>query len=148
MTSSAGLTTERGSIYSSPGPSHKSHQSITTPTPTASPPRNVDSSSFKRTPDRNWDGNDRLGVEKQHSKKTAHSRKTSGPRFEVVKSQVVEDGPERTVTVSLWREQVTKRIGPNGDTMSVHYYSADDMLPTADEVRIISLLQISHLASD
>ena len=61
----------------------------------------------------------------------AHGRHGSAPQFEVVKSQVVEDGPERTVTVSLWKEQVAKPIGPNGETMSVHYYSAQDVLPDA-----------------
>ncbi|PFH47924.1 hypothetical protein AMATHDRAFT_66552 [Amanita thiersii Skay4041] len=55
-------------------------------------------------------------------------RERPGPKFEVVRSQVVEDSPDKTVTVSVWREQVNKPIGPNGERMSVHYYAPEEVL--------------------
>lgn len=137
MTSSAGLTTERGSIYDSPPRSRKSlgkarQQETDYKRPLLDRVPQIDT-------DFNPNGNSQIPDEPRQALKVhqsspdrsnkLHTRRRSGPRFEVVKSQVVEDGPERTVTVSLWREQVTKPIGPNGETMSVHYYSADDVLP-------------------
>ncbi|KAF8349604.1 hypothetical protein F5887DRAFT_947064 [Amanita rubescens] len=126
MTSSAGATTARGSIYSDPRP-----------LPPEGSYRYMPERSRVYSPDGNKIGNSGPGTQgpSRHSTITRSTSKHgrhgsgSGPQFEVVKSQVVEDGPERTVTVSLWKEQVAKSIGPNGETMSVHYYSAEEVLP-------------------
>jgi len=126
MTSSAGATTARGSIYSDPRP-----------LPPEGSYRYMPERSRAYSPDGNKIGNPGPGTQgpSRHSTITRSTSKHgrhgsgSGPQFEVVKSQVVEDGPERTVTVSLWKEQVAKSIGPNGETMSVHYYSAEEVLP-------------------
>ncbi|KAF8625923.1 hypothetical protein AX17_006649 [Amanita inopinata Kibby_2008] len=88
--------------------------------------RSPDSPSRSSFEARNTVGRPR---ERRAAARDSWSGSGSGPKFEVVRSQVVEDGPERTVTVSLWKEQVAKPIGPNGETMSVHYYSAEDVLP-------------------
>lgn len=126
LTSSAGATTVHGSIYSDPRP-----------LPLEGGYRYMPERSRAYSPDGSRIGNSGPGTQgpSRHStitrstSKRGHRSSGSGPQFEVVKSQVVEDGPERTVTVSLWKEQVAKSIGPNGETMSVHYYSAEEVLP-------------------
>lgn len=50
----------------------------------------------------------------------------AGQTYEVVNRQVVEDGPDRTVTIATWREQVAREANPDIDTMSVYYVSAED----------------------
>lgn len=50
----------------------------------------------------------------------------AGQTYEVVNRQVVEDGPDRTVTIATWREQVAREANPEIDTMSVYYVSAED----------------------
>jgi hypothetical protein len=126
MTSSGGATTERGSMY----------RSNARPLPPDGGYRYTTERSQAYSPDGSRMGSSGPGIQgpSRHgtitrSTSAAHGRHGSAPQFEVVKSQVVEDGPERTVTVSLWKEQVAKPIGPNGETMSVHYYSAQDLLP-------------------
>lgn len=128
MTSSGGGTTERGSMY----------RNSPRPLPPDGGYRYATERSQVYSPDGSRMGVSGSGAQgpSRHgtitrSTSAAHGRHGSAPQFEVVKSQIVEDGPERTVTVSLWKEQVAKPIGPNGETMSVHYYSAQDVLPDA-----------------
>jgi hypothetical protein len=46
-----------------------------------------------------------------------------GHDFRMIDRRVVEDGPERTVTISTWREDIARRPS---DTMSVYYVNPDD----------------------
>ena len=49
-----------------------------------------------------------------------------GLDFKLVTHRVLEDGPERTVSLSTWREQaVEEEIG--GDAMSVYYVRPEDL---------------------
>ncbi|KAF8887150.1 hypothetical protein BD779DRAFT_531135 [Infundibulicybe gibba] len=48
----------------------------------------------------------------------------AGQSYEMVNHQILEDGPERTVTISTWREQVARDA--RSEEMSVYYLSADD----------------------
>lgn len=54
-------------------------------------------------------------------------REKSGPKagqtYEVVNHRVIEDGPERTVTIATWREQVANEASSSID---VYYVGADD----------------------
>lgn len=50
----------------------------------------------------------------------------AGQDYEVVTRRVLEDGPERTVTISTWREQVAREAPHEVDEMSVYYVGADD----------------------
>jgi hypothetical protein len=51
----------------------------------------------------------------------------AGQDYEVVNRRVVEDGPERTVTISTWREQVANetQTGHEGE-LDVYYVGAED----------------------
>lgn len=54
-----------------------------------------------------------------------------GPRagrdYEVVNRKVVEDTPEKTVTIATWREQVARETSPHDlETMSIHYMGLED----------------------
>ncbi|KAF8074081.1 hypothetical protein FPV67DRAFT_786597 [Lyophyllum atratum] len=51
--------------------------------------------------------------------------------FEIVDRRVLEDGPERTVTISTWREQVADEADPTAD-MEVYYLGANDYAEAAD----------------
>ncbi|KAJ4472961.1 hypothetical protein J3R30DRAFT_3707951 [Lentinula aciculospora] len=55
--------------------------------------------------------------------------------YEVVENQVLEDGPERTVTISTWREKVANEARRSEVEMSVYFLNADDyvMDPGIDE---------------
>ncbi|KAF9067885.1 hypothetical protein BDP27DRAFT_1328206 [Rhodocollybia butyracea] len=47
--------------------------------------------------------------------------------YEVVDSRVLEEGPERTVTISTWREKVADEANRRSEVeMSVYYLNADD----------------------
>ncbi|THU99844.1 hypothetical protein K435DRAFT_476803 [Dendrothele bispora CBS 962.96] len=46
--------------------------------------------------------------------------------YEVVNNHVVEDGPERTVTISTWREQVANEARRSEVEMSIYYVNADE----------------------
>ncbi|KAF9451829.1 hypothetical protein P691DRAFT_698441 [Macrolepiota fuliginosa MF-IS2] len=51
----------------------------------------------------------------------------AGQELEVVNRKVVEDTPEKTVTISTWREQVARETSPNDvETMSIHYMGLED----------------------
>lgn len=49
----------------------------------------------------------------------------AGQEYEVVRNRVLETGPERTVTISTWRERVAQEA-PREVEMSVYYVSAED----------------------
>ncbi|GLB38757.1 hypothetical protein LshimejAT787_0506220 [Lyophyllum shimeji] len=46
--------------------------------------------------------------------------------FEIVDKRILEDGPERTVTISTWREQVAEQADPQADHMEIYYLDAHD----------------------
>ncbi|KAK0193594.1 hypothetical protein F5146DRAFT_388825 [Armillaria mellea] len=48
----------------------------------------------------------------------------AGQEFDVVHDQILEDGPERTVTISTWRERVAKEA--KYEDMSVYYMTQGD----------------------
>ena len=83
-------------------------------------------------------GMGRLGASGKPSGLGPGGRRTggTGPRpgqdYEVVNRHIVEDGPERTVTISTWREHVAKEADPEVE-MSVYYVSADDYAVENDE---------------
>ncbi|KAJ8489823.1 hypothetical protein ONZ45_g13425 [Pleurotus djamor] len=56
-----------------------------------------------------------------------------GEQFEMVRRKIIEDSPEKTVTISMWRENVADAGGSNGGGsrssevgMSVYYVNPDD----------------------
>ncbi|KAF9465375.1 hypothetical protein BDZ94DRAFT_1254388 [Collybia nuda] len=49
----------------------------------------------------------------------------AGQAYEVVDHRVLEDGPERTVTISTWREQVANEAGSE-EGIDVYYVGADE----------------------
>lgn len=53
----------------------------------------------------------------------------SGPKkgqgYKMVERRIIEDGPERTVTISTWREEVARKASPEVE-MSVYYVNPDD----------------------
>ncbi|KAJ7174030.1 hypothetical protein C8R43DRAFT_634617 [Mycena crocata] len=48
----------------------------------------------------------------------------AGQDYEIVECQVLEEGPERTVTISTWREQAIQEADSD-DEMSVYYVNAE-----------------------
>ncbi|KAJ6622559.1 hypothetical protein B0H10DRAFT_2013256 [Mycena sp. CBHHK59/15] len=53
----------------------------------------------------------------------------AGQDYEIVNHQVLEEGPERTVSISTWREQaILDPDNKEGNRMSVYYVSAEDCL--------------------
>lgn len=48
-----------------------------------------------------------------------------GQEYEIIHRRIIEDGPEKTVTISTWREQVAQHAS-NEVEMSVYYVGADD----------------------
>jgi hypothetical protein len=51
----------------------------------------------------------------------------AGQDYEIVEYQVLEEGPERTVSISTWREQAIQEADSD-DEMSVYYVNADDCI--------------------
>ncbi|KAJ7456770.1 hypothetical protein B0H11DRAFT_2065397 [Mycena galericulata] len=49
----------------------------------------------------------------------------AGQDYEIVDHKVLEDGPERTVSISTWREQAIQEADSD-DAMSVYYVNAED----------------------
>ncbi|KAJ7160265.1 hypothetical protein C8R46DRAFT_1107555 [Mycena filopes] len=49
----------------------------------------------------------------------------AGQDYEIVEYEIVEEGPERTVSISTWREQAIQEADSD-DAMSVYYVNADD----------------------
>jgi hypothetical protein len=47
----------------------------------------------------------------------------SGQAYRMIDRRIIEDTPERTVTISTWREEVARRAS---DAMSVYYVNPDD----------------------
>jgi len=63
-------------------------------------------------------------LQRSHSKRSASNRD-----FEVVGNTVLEDGPEKTVTISTWRERVAKESKEKGQPkteLSVYYVNPDE----------------------
>ncbi|KAF8157896.1 hypothetical protein B0H34DRAFT_706631 [Crassisporium funariophilum] len=51
----------------------------------------------------------------------------AGQTYEIVGRRIIEDNPDRTVTISTWREQVEKEVvSDTAERMSVYYVGADD----------------------
>ncbi|KIK57709.1 hypothetical protein GYMLUDRAFT_45876 [Collybiopsis luxurians FD-317 M1] len=61
-----------------------------------------------------------------HTRQTVSRRGPVAHDFEVVNSRVLEEGPERTVTISTWRERVANEARRSEVEMSVYYLNADD----------------------
>lgn len=51
----------------------------------------------------------------------------AGQDYEIVEYEIVEEGPERTVSISTWREQAIQEADSD-DAMSVYYVTADDCI--------------------
>ncbi|TFK34786.1 hypothetical protein BDQ12DRAFT_715117 [Crucibulum laeve] len=49
-----------------------------------------------------------------------------GQDYEVISRRVLEDGPEKTVTISTWREQVAREANQANERMSVYFVDGDD----------------------
>lgn len=49
----------------------------------------------------------------------------AGQLYEIINQHIIEDGMDRTVTISTWREQVDEGRGSDTDTSSVYYISPD-----------------------
>jgi hypothetical protein len=50
-----------------------------------------------------------------------------GQEYEIVNRRVVEDTPERTVTIDEWRQKVARETSPNDvETMSIRYMGLED----------------------
>ncbi|KAJ7170950.1 hypothetical protein C8R46DRAFT_1349110 [Mycena filopes] len=49
----------------------------------------------------------------------------AGQDYEIVEYEIVEEGPERTVSISTWREQAIQEADSD-DAMSVYYVNVDD----------------------
>ncbi|KAF5347880.1 hypothetical protein D9757_013418 [Collybiopsis confluens] len=73
-----------------------------------------------------------------HRRRNEHTRQTVSRRgpvahdYEVINSRVLEEGPERTVTISTWRERVASEARRSEVAMSVYYLHADDYVTDAD----------------
>ncbi|KAJ7878871.1 hypothetical protein B0H14DRAFT_1630753 [Mycena olivaceomarginata] len=59
----------------------------------------------------------------------------AGQDYEIVESQVLEQGPERTVTISTWREQAIDEADSD-DNFSVFYVNPEDCIPLGPTVEI------------
>ncbi|KAJ7028427.1 hypothetical protein C8F04DRAFT_64337 [Mycena alexandri] len=60
----------------------------------------------------------------------------AGQDYEIVEYEIVEEGPERTVSISTWREQAIQEPDSD-DAMSVYYVTADDCIhPDATEIDV------------
>lgn len=69
------------------------------------------------------------GASNLHRSQTKGSTTTSKQDFEVVGNTILEDGPEKTVTISTWRERVARESKDKGQAkseMSVYYVSPND----------------------
>lgn len=71
----------------------------------------------------------RLGPGGRLEKIAEGSGPKRGQNYEVVARRVLEDGPERTVTISTWREEVARNTAAETE-MSVYYVNADDYVGT------------------
>ncbi|KAF8955957.1 hypothetical protein BDZ97DRAFT_1854189 [Flammula alnicola] len=66
------------------------------------------------------------------NRRTAPAPRDRGPKagqtYEIVDHRIIENNPERTVEISTWREEATKKPKPEEeeDTMSIYYISADE----------------------
>lgn len=67
-----------------------------------------------------------LQRDNHHSRQTISRRGPAAHDYEVIDSHVLEEGPERTVTISTWREKVANEARRSEVAMSVYYLSADD----------------------
>jgi len=56
-----------------------------------------------------------------------------GQEYEIIHHRVIEDGPEKSVTISTWREQVAQETS-NEVEMSVYYVGVEDHAPVASEL--------------
>ncbi|KAF8830839.1 hypothetical protein HHX47_DHR2000805 [Lentinula edodes] len=63
---------------------------------------------------------------KEHIHQTISRKGPVANDYEVVDNRVLEDGPERTVTISTWREKVANESRRSEVEMSVYYLNADD----------------------
>jgi hypothetical protein len=83
----------------------------------------------------------RLVLENQIGKRPSskYSRTRTPPQagqdYEIVESQVLEQGPERTVTISTWREQAIDEADSD-DNFSVFYVNPEDCIPLGPTVEI------------
>lgn len=68
-----------------------------------------------------------------HSHQTISRRGPAAHDYEVIDSRVLEEGPERTVTISTWREKVANETRRSEVEMSVYYLSADDYVEQDSE---------------
>lgn len=70
----------------------------------------------------------------------------SGPKkgqgYKMIERRIIEDGPERTVTISTWREEVARKASPEVE-MSVYYVHPDDY--TGQRERTGSVTEIEGL---
>ncbi|KAF4581559.1 Squalene epoxidase [Pleurotus pulmonarius] len=67
-----------------------------------------------------------IGTSRSLSPNTAVSKPSRlGEQFEMVRRKIIEDSPQKTVTISMWRENVADEAG--GEVgMSVYYVNPDD----------------------
>ncbi|KAJ3806739.1 hypothetical protein F5876DRAFT_80385 [Lentinula aff. lateritia] len=70
----------------------------------------------------------RSGWQKDHIHQTISRKGPVANDYEVVENRVLEDGPERTVTISTWREKVANESKRSEVEMSVYYLNADDYI--------------------
>ncbi|KAJ7194236.1 hypothetical protein GGX14DRAFT_476681 [Mycena pura] len=69
-------------------------------------------------------GKDRIKSGMMHGNGHARTGPVAGQDYEIVEHQVLEEGPERTVSISRWREQVIQDTDSDDD-MSIYYLNAE-----------------------
>jgi hypothetical protein len=65
-----------------------------------------------------------------------------GQEYEIVNRRVVEDTPERTVTIDEWRQKVAREMSQNDvETMSIHYMGLEDYAAAEQTTEVDSNVQ-------
>ncbi|KAL0961224.1 hypothetical protein HGRIS_006191 [Hohenbuehelia grisea] len=70
-----------------------------------------------------------------------------GPTFEIVKRRVIEDGPEKIVTISTWREKVAQEASVEVG-MSVYYVNPDDYAIEEEDHQTRIVAEVRQADSD
>jgi hypothetical protein len=75
---------------------------------------------------------DGMGQRLGHKKRTMEGP-PRGQDYRMIDRRIIEDGPERTVTVSTWREEVARRASSE---MSVYYVNPDDYVTSPSAMKV------------
>ncbi|KAJ6487249.1 hypothetical protein C8R47DRAFT_1128147 [Mycena vitilis] len=67
----------------------------------------------------------------------------AGQDYEIVEHKVLEEGPERTVSISTWREQAIQDMDSD-DNMSVFYVNPDDCAESTKLGPVVEIVSLSR----